>query len=136
MVKITLSCLALLVGCLAAAHLGAQPPPAPRITEEYRGGPVTLRVGERLLLDLRNPASGGYRTLPPEFDVRVLKLVSERQVPREERHRGRMGDFGRLHFELEAVALGETEVKVLIFRPWEKGKTPEPYLRFRVVVAP
>lgn len=104
------------------------------LTEKDSGRTVTMRVGEKLRLDLRNPASGGYTTLAPTYDATILTLLSRQDLPPEKRPKPLMGDFGRLEFTWEARAPGETAVTVNIARPWEKDKPPEQYVRIRVRV--
>jgi len=103
------------------------------LQEKDRGGTATLQVGQKLLLYLRNPASGGYSTNPPVFDTAVLKLVSQKKVPPTPQKPPRAGDFGQLFHEWEAVAPGETDIIINIFRPWEK-KAPEEFWRVKVKV--
>ena len=104
------------------------------LTEKDSGRTVTLQVGDKLLLDLRNPASGGYNTLAPAYDAKILTLLSRQDLPPEKRPKPLAGDFGRLEFTWEAKAPGETAVTVNIARPWEKDKPPEQYVRIRVRV--
>lgn len=104
------------------------------LTEKDSGRTVTMRVGEKLRLDLRNPASGGYTTLAPTYDAKILTLLSRQDLPPEKRPTPLLGDFGRLEFIWEAKEPGETALTVNIARPWEKDKPPEQYVRIRVRV--
>jgi predicted secreted protein len=96
---------------------------------------VALQVGDKLLLNLRNPASGGYTTLAPTYDAKILTLLSRQDLPPEKRPRPLAGDFGRLEFIWEAKEPGETAVMVNIARPWEKDKPPEQFVKIRVLVS-
>ncbi len=125
-----------LAGWLAALILLAAPlqaaPVGLTLTEKDSGRTVTLKVGETLLLSLRNPGSGGYQALPPVFDAGVLTLLSQRdQAPLKPRP----GDFGCLEFTWQARRPGATEVTVNIARPWEKNKPPEQFFMIRVQVS-
>ena len=122
--------------CLLVTALSAQAAPAATYTlpEKDSGQTVTLQVGDKLLLNLRNPASGGYTTLAPTYDATILTLLSRQDLPPEKRPTPIMGDFGRLEFIWEAKAPGETAVTVNIARPWEKDKPPEQYVKIRVRV--
>ena len=65
-----------------------------------------MHPGERFTLNLRDPGDGGYSFLTPSYDGAVLKMVGEhRTAPSEPR---RMGDFGRMVYEFEAVQAGQT----------------------------
>ncbi len=125
----------ILAGLLAALLLAsAQAAPGPVILHEKdRGRAFTLKVGQKLLLYLRNPASGGYSTNPPVFDAAVLKLASQKKLAPEPRHPPRAGDFGQFFYEWEAMAPGQTEIIINIRRPWEK-KAPEEFWRVQVRV--
>ena len=113
---------------------GAEERPAPQIiTEKDRGGLVKLRVGQKLVLNLRNPATGGYTASPPVFDAKILNLQSQESAPPEKRARPRLGDFGTLIYEWEAIASGQTEVVISTFRSWEK-QAPERFFHVKVVV--
>ena len=106
---------------LMALMLPAAPvqaaPAALTLTEKDSGRTVTLKVGETLVLNLRNPASGGYNVLPPAFDDKILTFMYRR--PKSS------GDFGRLEFAWQARQAGDTEVTVNIARPWEQNTPPE-----------
>ncbi|MHB8067388.1 MAG: hypothetical protein ACYDIC_05765 [Desulfobaccales bacterium] len=101
--------------------------------EKDRGRAVTLKVGQKLILLLRNPASGGYNTNPPLFDAAVLKPGPQKKLPPEPRKTPLAGDFGQLFYEWEAAAPGETDIIINIYRPWEK-KAPEEFWRVKVRV--
>ncbi len=125
----------ILAGLLAALLVTAAPgASAPLMLQEKdRGRTVTLKVGQKLVLNLRNPASGGYNTNPPIFAASVLKLASQKKLPPEPRKPPLAGDFGQLYFEWEAVAPGATDITINIYRPWEK-KAPEEFWRVKVRV--
>ena len=121
---------------LLALRLPAAPvqagPAALTLTEKDSGRTVTLKVGENLLLNLRNPGSGGYQVLPPVYDGEILTLLSRRDLPPTQ---SRPGDFGRIELVWQARQAGDTEVTVNIARPWEKHKSPEQFLKIRVRVS-
>ena len=123
------------VGLVAVFFLtAAQAAPASVVLQEKdRGRTVTLQVGQKLLLYLRDPASGGYSTNPPIFAAAVLKLASQKKLAPEPRKPPRAGDFGQLFYEWQAMAPGETEIIINIYRPWEK-KAPQEFWRVKVRV--
>ena len=110
---------------LMALMLPAAPvqaaPAALTLTEKDSGRTVTLKVGETLVLNLRNPASGGYNVLPPAFDDKILTFMYRRDLAPK---KALPGDFGRLEFAWQARQAGDTEVTVNIARPWEKTHAP------------
>ncbi len=121
----------LLAACpLVASFAGTEPQV---LEEKDRGRTLSLQAGQKLLLYLRNPASGGYTANPPIFDPAVLRLVSQKKLAPESRELPRAGDFGRLFYEWDAVGRGETDIIISIYRPWEK-KPPEEFWRVKVRV--
>jgi len=126
----------LFMTCLLVTALPVQAAPSATytLTEKDSGRTVTVRVGDKLLLNLRNPASGGYTVLAPAYDAKILTLLSRQDLPPEKRPMPLMGDFGRLEFIWEAKEPGETAVTVNIARPWEQDKPPEQFVKIRVRV--
>ncbi|MCL4501090.1 MAG: protease inhibitor I42 family protein [Deltaproteobacteria bacterium] len=102
------------------------------LTEADNGKTLTLKVGEKLILDLRNPGSGGYNVLPPVYDDKILTLLSRRDMPPK---KSMPGDFGRIEFVWQARQAGDTEVTVNIARPWEKATAPKQFMQVRVRVS-
>ncbi len=102
------------------------------VTDKDNGRAFTVKVGGKILVNLRHPGNGGYNFLVPEFDKNILKMVGERPLPPAEPRR--LGDFGRKVYEFEAVKPGRTPLVFPIKRVWEKeAKT---YLRVTVTVQP
>ena len=93
-----------LIAMAAAAHSAAPGPVT--LQEKDRGKTITLQVGEKLLLYLRNPGSGGYNTNPPIFNATVLELVSQKKMPRDPQKPPLPGDFGQFYYEWAAKGRG------------------------------
>ena len=124
-----LGALALVLLCLPALAASG---PGLTVTERDNGREYTVHPGERFTLNLRDPGDGGYSFLTPVYDGAVLKMVGEhRTAPSEPR---RMGDFGRMVYEFEAVKAGQTTLTVPIKRPWEKNS--ETFLKITILVRP
>jgi len=115
-----------LMDVLAAA------PPDLVITDRDNGRAFTVTVGQKITVDLRHPGGGGYNFLIPEQDQTVLKMVGEHRLPRSEP--GRLGDFGRMVYEFQAVKEGQTSLVIPIKRPWEKDS--QTYLKVNILVRP
>jgi predicted secreted protein len=88
------------------------------ITNKDNGQAFTVKVGQKIIVNLRHPGSGGYNFLTPEFDKSILKMVGERSLPRSEPRR--LGDFGRMVYEFQTLKEGQTSLLIPIKRPWEK----------------
>jgi predicted secreted protein len=102
------------------------------ITNKDNGRAFTVNVGQKIIVNLRDPGGGGYNFLTPENDRSVLKMIGERHLPRAEPRR--MGDFGRMVYEFQALKEGQTNLVVPIKRPWEKKS--ETYLKVTISVRP
>jgi predicted secreted protein len=102
------------------------------ITNKDNGQNLRVNVGQKIIVNLRDPGDGGYNFLAPEYDQGVLKMVGERHIPRSEPPR--MGDFGRKVYEFQAMKEGQTTLVVPIKRPWEKQS--ETYLKVTISVGP
>ena len=102
------------------------------ITNKDNGRAFTVNVGQKIMVNLRDPGDGGYNFLAPEYDQGILKMVGERHLPRAEPPR--MGDFGRKVYEFQAMNAGKTTLVIPIKRPWEKQS--ETYLKVTISVRP
>ena len=124
------------LGALALAFLWSLAVPAAAadlvLTNKDNGGTFRVHVGQKIMVNLRDPGSGGYTFLIPEHDKSVLKMLGERHIPRAEPRR--MGDFGRMVYEFQAQNVGQTHLVIPIKRPWEKKS--ETYLKVTISVRP
>jgi predicted secreted protein len=102
------------------------------ITDQDNGRAYTVRVGQKITVNLRHPGSGGYSFLTPEYDQTVLEKVGENRLPATEPRR--MGDFGRMVYEFQALKAGSTTLVIPIKRPWEKDS--QTYLKVTITVQP
>ena len=102
------------------------------ITDKDNGQAFTVQVGQKITVNLRHPGGGGYSFLTPEHDREVLEMVGERCLPASEPPR--MGDFGRMIYEFQALKEGQTALVIPIKRPWEKDS--QTYLRVNILVRP
>ncbi len=127
---------ALVLVALAVVGLGVSALPAAAenvvITDKDQGKTFTVQVGQKFSVNLRNPGSGGYNFLRPEFDKTILKMLGEKSIPRSDPRR--MGDFGRMVYEFQALKAGQTTLVFPIKRPWEKES--ETFLRVTISVLP
>lgn len=125
----------ILIAFLATTTPGWADPSNPRrmITQDDQGRTFTCRVGDKITASIGNPASGGYSIVTPVFDQRILKLLSRKELPPEPTPLPRFGDFGKIIFELEVIAGGETNLIIQIAREWEVNKPPEEYLKVKVI---
>lgn len=100
------------------------------ITQKDKGRTFTVKVGQKLVVDLRHPGDGGYDVLSPKYDGKVLKLLGQRRKPRKDPRL--MGDFGRVIYEFTGLKAGQTDLVIPIKRHWEKH--PKDYLKVKIKV--
>lgn len=91
-----------------------------------------VSAGQSLILDMRNPGSGGYQFVGASFDPKVLELSG---FWTEQPTSGLEGDFGRAKYVFRALAPGKTVVEIRIKRPWEETSAPEVYKSVEVTVS-
>ena len=103
------------------------------VDEKSTGSSFECKTGEYLTIDMRNPGSGGYLVKEPEFDQKILQIQDQKTIPPAENVK-KAGDFGRLIYTFKAIAPGSTDVVFRIYRPWEKDREAQDYLRMKVVV--
>lgn len=91
---------------------------------------TSMQVGEKLLLDMRNPGSGGYQFAGASFDPGVVRLDRHwLEKPKE----SMPGNFGRAYYEFTAIGPGVSDIIIRIHRPWE-NIPPETYKFVSVTV--
>jgi predicted secreted protein len=102
------------------------------ITNKDNGRAFRVKVGQKIIVNLRDPGGGGYNFLIPEHDKDVLKRLGERHIPWSEPRR--LGDFGRMVYEFQAQKEGQTVLVIPIKRSWEKES--QTYLKVTISVRP
>lgn len=80
---------------------------------------VTMKPGESLILDMRNPGSGGYEFSGASFNPDLLNLEYFHIIKPES---NMSGDFGRWRFVFKAIKIGDDVITINIKRPFEKIK--------------
>jgi predicted secreted protein len=106
--------------------------PALTITEKDNGRAYTVKVDQKIVVDLRHPGDGGYDILTPEYDVKVLMILGMKKRTAAPSGPRRLGDFGRTEYHFEALKEGGTDLVVNIKRPWEKQS--QVYLQVKIKV--
>jgi len=108
--------------CLGVAASSGWAAPTHELTEKDNGKTVTIKVGEKLAVNLQNPGDGGYSVVSLVYDFDVLKVVSSEKLPPAPPPK--IGDWGRLVFTWKAEGTGESDLKVQFSRVFEKDKPP------------
>jgi inhibitor of cysteine peptidase len=102
-----------------------------RLSEEDAGSTVELRVGDTMEVVLDGNPTTGFSWETAAVDASVLKQLGE---PGFEPATALIGSGGKFTFRFEAVASGQTLLKLVYHRPWEKDVPPEKTFEVNVTV--
>jgi inhibitor of cysteine peptidase len=103
------------------------------LTEADAGRTVELRTGDRLAVSLAGNPTAGYSWEVAAVDARVLAPAGQ---PAYHASSASMGSGGVFAFEFEAVAAGQTALRLAYRRPWEKRRRPAQTYAVHVMVGP
>ena len=107
------------------------PEAAVRLSEGDAGGTVELRVGDTMEVVLEGNPTTGFLWETAAVDASVLKQLGE---PGFEPYTSLIGSGGKFTFRFEAVASGQTLLRLVYHRPWEKDVPPEKTFEVTVMV--
>ena len=102
-----------------------------RLGEQDRGKTVELHTGDKLEVLLKGNPTTGYRWEVATVDAAILKLVGE---PEFNPYSGALGAGGKVTVRLEAVATGQTALRLIYHRSFEKNTPPTRTFKATVVV--
>ena len=102
-----------------------------RLSEEDAGSTVELRVSDTMEVVLDGNPTTGFLWETAAVDASVLKQLGE---PEFEPDTNLIGSGGKFTFRFEAVASGQTLLKLVYHRPWEKDVPPEETFEVTVIV--
>ncbi len=92
-----------------------------RLTESDAGGSIALRVGDKLEVVLSGNPTTGYQWEIGAGDAAILRPSGE---PLFVADSSAVGSGGKFTFSFEAVGAGQTGLKLIYHRPFEKGVPP------------
>ena len=87
-----------------------------RFTDEDNGETEALAVGDVLVITLDGNPTTGYQWQVADYDDAVLEQKGE---PTYTRHGAAIGGGGSYDFRFEAAGKGETDLRLIYFRPFE-----------------
>lgn len=102
------------------------------LTEKDAGRTVALKTGDTLDVALAANPTTGYNWCVMEMNSSVLKQAGEPAFKQDSP--GRIGSGGRMTFKFQALAVGQTAVKIVYKRPWEKKELPAKTFDINVTV--
>jgi inhibitor of cysteine peptidase len=122
----------LIVSLLSACGTSASPEKATRqISEADAGRQVELRVGDILELTLPANPTTGYQWESSDLDSAILRPVSEQTF---EPSSNAVGSGGQVKLRFEAVGTGQTQLKLILHRSFEKDAAPIQNFEITVLV--
>ena len=101
------------------------------LNEEDTGSTAELRVGDTMEVVLDGNPTTGFSWETAAVDASVLKQLGE---PGFEPYTNLIGSGGKFTFRFEAVASGQTLLRLIYHRPWETEVPPEKTFKVTVVV--
>lgn len=121
-------------GCNSVPPGPAAPVPARiTLTEKNNGGRLELARGDTLTVDLKSNPTTGYRWQTAAPADGVLKAVSDEFIAPDT---GLCGAPGRQRLSFTSEAAGETTLRLVYVRPWEKGAPPARSFSVTITVLP
>lgn len=103
-----------------------------RVGASEDGGQIELAQGQVLVIELESNPTTGYQWTVEEVDVSILKQLGDAQYERT--GPAMPGAGGSETFRFEAVAAGETTLRLIYHRPWEEGVAPGQTFTLEVIV--
>jgi inhibitor of cysteine peptidase len=91
------------------------------LTDADAGSTVELRTGDRLSVRLMGNPTTGYSWEVAAVDAQVLTPASE---PGFQASSAAIGSGGVFAFEFQAAGAGQTSLRLVYRRPWEKRRRP------------
>ena len=122
-----LSSLLLFTNAIAAPPLDDPELGEIRLGAQDEGGQVELNEGQVLVISLEGNPSTGYMWAVEEADERILRQTGKIEFEPELHPLGAPGLLGASSKQIlrfEAVAAGQTTLKLAYRRPWEKDVKP------------
>ena len=101
------------------------------LSEEDAGSTVELRVGDTMEVVLDGNPTTGFQWETAAVDASVLNQLGE---PGFEPYSNLIGSGGKFTFRFEAVASGQTLLKLVYHRSWETDVPPEKTFEVTVTV--
>lgn len=99
-------------------------------TEADAGKTFTTAPGETLDIRLKGNYTTGYSWDVADCDMSIVQLASAEYVPSEQR---KPGAGGVQHYAFSIVGKGETTLKIVYHRAWERNSPPALTFMLKIV---
>ncbi len=94
------------------------------LTEPDDGASLTLAPGHTVTITLTSNPTTGFEWKVAELDEAILEQVGKAAYESSDPGGTRAGAGGKTTFRFKAVKNGETALKLIYHRPWEKDVAP------------
>lgn len=121
---------AALLGILLA---GCAPGNAVKIGNDANGQKISIKPNQTLAIRLESNPTTGYGWEVAECDEAILKPLGEAEYEQAKPNQNLVGGGGWQTFQFRPEKTGQTRVKLIYHRPWEKDV--EPLQTFEVQVS-
>ena len=121
----------LLLVLISAAGCGSTAKAEVKLGANDNGRQIELKKGQPLVITLEGNPTTGYTWAAVELDEQILRQTGEVEFNPES---DLVGAPGVQTLRFEAVAAGQTDLKLVYHRPWEEGVEPLATFSVRVVV--
>jgi inhibitor of cysteine peptidase len=118
----------LLILCLAGCHSGTG---QANLTEEDNGTTINLKAGDEIVLNLKGNITTGYSWSVQELDEQYLQQQGEEEYKSDS---NLIGAGGTSTFTFKAMQAGQTTLRLIYSRPFEKDTPPEKIFEIKVVI--
>ncbi len=101
-------------------------------TAKDNGKTVTLSIDDKFEIEVVGNASTGYTWQVLPYDSTVIKQVGEPTF--KSNNGGKIGSPGIITFKFQTIAEGQTNLKLIYYRKWEKDKPPAKTFDMNILV--
>ena len=112
-----------LAGCSRAASNTVQPDDV-QLTDTNNGGQVTVKAGQTINLQLAANPSTGFGWEVSQVDTTLLAQKGDKTYAPASQNKPLAGGGGWEYFRFDAKQKGETTLRLIYHRSWEKGLEP------------
>ena len=92
-----------------------------KLTEKDSGRTLEICPGDTLRIELKGNPTTGYMWEVASADTAILKQVGETEFKPDRKARG---SGGKIIMRFKAAMAGETSLKLVYYRPFEKNRPP------------
>ena len=119
MMRMTLLGMLLLTFASSASN-GAAKVTTTTLTQKDNGSTVAIEIGGIVNVTLPGNITTGYSWAVDRIDASIIKPVGDHYIP-SQTGQVRVGSGGEFTFDFKALKAGDTKIRLIYARPWEKA---------------